>query len=72
MKLHFPKQEKDYKEISRLIRSNKIFKPFVVSKSKDRRTLELDFQNPSIETMLKPILLETIVNLGFHAQEITE
>lgn len=65
IKLYFPKQVEDYKMISREIRQNPVFGEFVISKSKDRRYLTLDFKSEENYDMLSKIFFLTMDNLEY-------
>lgn len=70
--IHFPKQKRDYKQASRLIRQNKIFSAFITGKSEDRRYLHFDFQDEQKYKILRPILFKTLEELDYDVEEFTE
>ena len=72
LKLYFPKQSQDYKQLSRDLRTNIVFKPFIIGKSKDRREIHFDFQTEERLNILKPMLLTTIKTLKYDAEELTD
>lgn len=63
--IHFPKQEKDYNVASRSIRRSNVFKNFVTGKSKDRRTIYIDFETEAKFEVMEPILFNTINEMGY-------
>jgi hypothetical protein len=59
----FLKQKRDFKEISRTLRNSKVFGKYVVSKSKDRRTITLDFDNEETGFILEKLFFDSLKEL---------
>lgn len=65
LKLHFPKQSKDYKQASRIVRRNPLFRDMITYKSDDRRDLTITFENETQLNTLSPILVKSLEELGY-------
>ncbi len=63
--IYFPKQQQDYKELGRTIRSNFLFKQFLTNKSKDFRTLTFTFPTETQKEVVSELLIANINNLGY-------
>lgn len=70
--LYFPKQAKDFKNLSRILRNSVVYKEFFVDKSKDRRYLTFDFKDEERFKIMEPILLINIKAMGYEAERVTE
>lgn len=72
LKLFFPPQKATANQISRSIRQSKIFKEFVVKRSRDMRYLILDFKTEQKKEILTALLNNAMLKSEYEYEIIEE